>query len=226
MSVVILKLGAPDELPLNGRLTFAIKSQSPATFARDESIEVATEDGLSSVTFSLASGQLVLQDAKTAIGTLDPAKTFGASAFGRLHLRPVLTDGSAGDWVPLATMVRLPSFQSYSCPPDAAESCVLAGDSLFLLDAVAADPQFAKPVMVPDGFSAAVLAVPRASNGQLFAKLRDDPGVVSTVSVDGNIRTGIRRPQHLPIMEGAPGKQSSAQTATGEASVRVVGASR
>ncbi len=180
---VTLKLGAPDELPLDGKLVFAIKSQSPASFARDESIEIATEDGLFSATFSLASGQLVLQDAKTAIGTLDPAKSFGPSAFGPLRLRPVLADGTAGDWVPLATLVRLPSFANYSCPPDAAQSCTLAGSSLFLLDSVAADAQFSKAVTVPDGFAASTLEVPRASNGELFAKLRDDPSVVNTVSI-------------------------------------------
>ncbi len=198
---VTLKLGATDELPLDGKLTFALKAQSPSAFARDESIEIATEDGLSSVTFSLLSGQLILQDAKTAIGTLDPAKSFGASAFGKLRLRPVLVDGSAGDWVPLATLVRLPSLQSYSCPPDATQNCTLAGSSLFLLDAVAADPQFAKPVMVPDGFSATTLPVPRANNGQLFAKLRDDPSVVSTVSIEANTHAASRRPRRLPANE-------------------------
>ncbi len=193
-SAITMKLGAPDELPLDARMTFALRSESPAAFAKGESIEVATEDGLASVTFSLLSGELVLQDTKTAIATLDPAKNFGASAFGPLRLRPIMADGTTGDWVSLATLVRLPQLQGYSCPADAAQSCTLSGSSLFLLGAVAADAQFSKPVTVPDGFAANTLDVPRAANGQLFLKLRDDPAVVNTVVVDpGNTHAGYRR---------------------------------
>ncbi|RRA47992.1 hypothetical protein D1Y84_06530 [Acidipila sp. EB88] len=180
-----LKLGSADQLPLDGKLTFAIKSQQPAVFAKGESIEVATEDGLASATFSLQTGQLVLQDAKTAIATLDPAKSFGNSAFGRLRLRPVMADGTMGDWLPLATLVRLPSLQSYTCPPDAAQNCTLTGTSLFLLESVATDAQFTHMVTVPDGFAANTLEVPHVANGQVFVKLRDDPSVVNTVSVEG-----------------------------------------
>ena len=195
-SSITMKLGAPDELPLDGKLTFALRSESPAAFGKGEAVEIATVDGLQSVTFSLQSGQLVLQDAKTAIATLDPSKSFGASAFGPLRLRPVMADGTAGDWLPLATLVRLPSLEGYSCPADAAQNCTLSGSSLFLLDAVAADAQFTKPVTVPDGFAAGTLEVPRAANGQLFAKLRDDPAVVNTVTVDAaNTHAGNRRPR-------------------------------
>ncbi len=189
---VSLKLGANDELPLSGHLTFAIRTQVPASFARDEAIEVATEDGLSSVTLSLASGQLVLQDAKTAIGTLDPLKSFSASAFGKLHLRPVV-ENTAGNWVPLATLVRLPILQSYTCPAETSQNCTLVGSNLFLLDAVAADSAFTRAITVPDGFSLTTLEVPRASNGQLFAKLRDDPSVVSTVMIEAGARATLHR---------------------------------
>lgn len=212
---IALKLGTPDELPLSGRLTFAVKTQAPLSFARDEAIEIATEDGLSSVTLTLASGQLVLQDAKTAIGTLDPLKSFGASAFGRLHLRPVLRDGTIGNWVPLATLVRLPTFQSYSCSGDAAQTCTLAGTNLFLLNAVAANPAFTDPVTIPDGFALSTLEVPRASNGQLFAKLRDDPAVVSTVTVDTATRAAVHRRHTSPGLdavesrEGRPSEEST-----------------
>ncbi len=180
---IALTLTSPDELPLDGKLTFALRSQMPAAFARDEAIEIATEDGLASATFSLASGQLVLQDTRTAIATLDPAKSFNSSAFGKLRIRPVMADGTAGDWLPLATLVRLPTLQNYSCPPDTAKNCTLGGSSLFLLNAVSADQQFTRPVAVPDGFSANTLEVPRANSAQLFIKLRDDPSVVNTVPV-------------------------------------------
>lgn len=189
---IALKLGAGDELPLDSRFTFAIRTQVPANFTHDEAFEIATEDGSASVTLSLASSQLVLQDARTAIGTLDPLKSLGASAFGKLRLRPV-AGSAAGEWIPLATLVRLPTLQSYSCPVDASQDCTLAGSNLFLLDAVAADPAFAHSVTVPDGFALTSLAVPRAVNGQLFAKLRDDPSVVSTVTVEAGTRATLRR---------------------------------
>ncbi len=194
---ITMKLGAPDELPLDGKLTFAIKSQSPAAFSKGESLEVATIDGLSSVTFSLASGELILQDATTAIATLDPGKSFNPSAFGPLHMRPILADGTYGDWVPLATLVRLPTLQSYTCPTDPTQSCTLSGNGLFLLEALATDAQFTKPITVPDGFSGTTMDVPRVNNGQLFAKLRDDPTVVNTMSVETTTHLAshhVRRP--------------------------------
>jgi hypothetical protein len=178
-----IQLTAPNELPLEGKLTFALKSQSPASFARGESVEVATEDGMASVTLSLSSGQLVLQDAKTAIATLDPLKAFGASAFGPLEVRPVMADGATGDWQPLATLVRLPVVATLTCPPDPAASCTLSGSSLFLIDQVGADAQFSRTMSVPDGFAGSTIEVPHASGNELFVKLRDDPGVVNTLQL-------------------------------------------
>ncbi len=180
---VTIKLGADQELPLNGQLTFSLKTVTPATFSRGESVEIATADGLESAKFSLASGQLVLQDATTAIGVLNPAKSFGASAFGPLRVRPILADGTAGDWVPLATLVRLPTIVSYTCPPEQAQPCVLKGSGLYLLDSVAPTAEFLKPVTVPDGYASDTLPVPRVTDGELYAKLRDDAEIVNTVNV-------------------------------------------
>ncbi len=202
---VAVTLGAPNEVPLDGKLTFALKSQTPATFSKGESIEIATDDGLSSVTFSLATGELILQDAKTAIGTLDPAKSFSPSAFGPLHLRPILADGTMGDWVPVATLVRLPNLQSYTCPADPTQGCMLTGSGLFLLDSIAADAQFSKPVAVPDGFAAGSIEVPRATGGKLFVKLRDDTAVVNTVNVPAPMaRVAMHHAHHAPAPNGAP----------------------
>jgi hypothetical protein len=221
---VAMTLGAPNEVPLDGKLTFALKSQTPATFSKGESIEIATADGLSSVTFSLASGELVLQDAKTAIGTLDPAKSFSPSAFGPLHLRPILADGTTGDWVPVATLVRLPKLESYTCPPDATQSCTLSGSGLFLLDSIAADQQFSKPVRVPDGFASGSIEVPRASSGKLYVKLRDDTAVVNTVTVPAAMaRLSMHHGHPVPGAavvprtpdESAPGAAPGAGTGTG-----------
>ncbi len=213
---IALKLGTSDELPLGSRLTFSLRTQIPASFARGEAVEIATEDGLASVTLPLASDQVILQDARTAIGTLDPLKSLGPSAFGKLHLRAV-SGSTVGDWVPLATLVRLPAFQSYSCPTDASQTCTLVGSNLFLLNAVAADPAFAHAVTVPDGFSLTTIEVPRAINGQLFAKLRDDPGVVSTVVVDTGVRAGLYR-HRVPAFYETDFSSDSVQNSTGSGS--------
>lgn len=214
----LMKLTAQNELPMNGTLTFALKSQTPETFSKGESIEVATVDGLSSVTFSLSSGDLVLQDAKTAIATLDPAKVFRGSAFGPLQLRAILADGTMGDWLPLATLVRLPAFASYTCPPDTTQSCTLTGDRLFLLDSIASDQQFTKPVQVPDGFAAGSIQVPHAQGGQLFAKLRDNPDVVNTIAVEmpkPHIAHHTPKPEPTAPADGAAEPAAPANAVTG-----------
>jgi hypothetical protein len=61
------------------------------------------------------------------------------------------------------------------------EACTLTGDKLFLIDAVSADPDFTRSIMVPDGFVEAQLAIPAPKNRTLYLKLRDDPGTVDTV---------------------------------------------
>lgn len=211
---VSIKLSAPDELPLNGKLTFALKSENPETFSHGESVEVATTDGMASQTFSLASGQLILQDSKTAIGTLSPATNFGTSAFGPLRLRPVMSDGTVGDWTPLATLVRLPQFDGYTCPPDTTQNCTLTGQSLFLLSAVSADQGFTNPVPVPDGFAGNSLSVPRAANGTLYVKLRDNPSVVNPLSVPPPVHIVHHHP-HPPVPGAAEPGDTTAPAPAG-----------
>lgn len=125
---------------------------------------------------------MTLEDAKVALATLDPAKAFGPSAFGPLQFR-VVSDGTPGDWQPLATLVRLPVLHDLKCPAAADQACKLSGANLFLVDAVASDPQFQHPVEVPDGFPGYVLPVPHPASGQLYVKLRDDPSVVNQVTL-------------------------------------------
>lgn len=178
-----IQLSNQDELPQNSKLVFSLKAQTPATFSREEKIEVATEDQSYSTVLSMADGSLTLQDAKTALATLDPAKAFGSSAFGPLRFRVVDSNGAQGDWQPLATLVRLPSFSDLKCPSASDQPCKLTGSGLFLVDAVSADQQFSHPVQVPDGFPGNILPVPHPNGGELYVKLRDDPSVVNQVTL-------------------------------------------
>lgn len=177
----LIHLGSPDELPADSKLTFSLRSQTPSAFARDEEIEVATEDETFSVMLRLTDGSLTLQDAQIALATIDPAKSFGASAFGQLKLRPVEPPANNGDWQPLATLVRLPTITSLHCPSNHDAQCTLAGTNLFLINSIASDQAFTDSVPVPDGFADSTLQVPHPVGMVLYLKLRDNPGAVNTV---------------------------------------------
>ncbi len=108
-----IKLGSADDLPLTENLTFSVKSVQP--FPRDARLEVASVDGGFHVDLTLGAGTLVLQDQHTVLATLNPTRTFGASGFGPVQFRVVEADGSAGDWIPLVTLVRLPTITGVDC---------------------------------------------------------------------------------------------------------------
>lgn len=187
-----IQLGSPDELPADSRLTFSLRAITPPTFSRNEQIEVATADGTFSVMLGLSDGSLTLQDSQVALATIDPAKTFGASAFGQLRMRPVEPGKNTGDWQPLAALVRLPTITSLRCPTahDAAAHdapCTLTGTNLFLLNAVASDPKFTNMAPVPDGFAENSLQVPHPDGMVLYLKLRDNPSAVNTLTLTPQI---------------------------------------
>jgi hypothetical protein len=113
-------LGNDDDLPINQQLSFSLKSAQP--FPRTGQVEIANLDDSLHATLSVASGTLILQDPKTVVATVDPLKTFGTSAFGPIRLRAIAPDGTPGDWLPLATLVRLPNLTGLSCPAPPAPS--------------------------------------------------------------------------------------------------------
>ncbi|HLY53023.1 MAG TPA: hypothetical protein VKQ31_08450, partial [Steroidobacteraceae bacterium] len=177
-----IRLTSQEELPQDARLTFALHARTPAAFSRDDRIEVATVDGSWSTALAQGSG-MTLQNARVAVATLDPAKAFGPWAFGPLRFRLVSAAG-AGDWQPLATLVRLPVLTGLECSDSADAPCELSGVNLFLLDSVSGDAAFGVPTVIPDGFTGHSLAVPRPADGRLYVKLRDDPAVISVALVE------------------------------------------
>jgi hypothetical protein len=175
-----ITLGAKDDLPLNGKLSFVVQTKD--VFPRTQTIEVATANGSVHTSLSLAVNNLVLQDEHTAIATLDPLKAFGQSAFGKLQMRPVAEDGTFGDWTPLGTLVRTPQITDIHCTTIDAPSCTVDGSSFFLVQSFGADKDFARPVDVPTGFAESTFIVSTPADGTtLFLKLRDDPSSVATV---------------------------------------------
>jgi hypothetical protein len=178
-----IQLDGQDELAQNATLSFSLKTQVPAAFSREETIEVATADDSVHVLLSVADGTLVLQDAQTVVATLDPLKNLGPSAFGPLRFRPIAATGEKGDWQPLVTLVRLPELKALHCPDKTDEPCILDGTGLYLIQSVSADPQFQQSTQVPDGFASSTLPVPHPNGEELYLKLRDDPTAVNKAIV-------------------------------------------
>jgi hypothetical protein len=176
-------LADPGELPQDATLTFAVRTQWPTAFLREESIEVATADEAFSTALSFANGGLTLENAQVAVATLTPAKAFGPSAFGPLRFR-VVDKGIAGDWQSLGNLVRLPVLRDLVCPATPDLACKLSGANLFLIDSVSSERDFHHPVPVPDGFLGSALPVPHPAAGALFVKLRDNPAVVNSTALD------------------------------------------
>jgi hypothetical protein len=164
-----IKLASSDDLPLGSQLLFFLKSEQK--FPRDEKIEIASADDALHTTLSIAAGTLVLQDSHTVLGRLDPLKTFGA----------VAADGTEGEWIPLATLVRLPTLSGVHCPTDLTRSCLLDGSDLYLIDSIANDPSFNPATDVPEGFVDNTLAIPHPTLNGFFLRLRDDPTAVHAV---------------------------------------------
>ena len=86
-----------------------------------------------------------------------------------------MPDGTAGDWLPLVTLVRLPTLKDLHCPTDASQPCTVTGSSLYLVDSLSTDPDFTAPTTVPEGFVGNTLTLPRPSKTGFYLKLRDDP---------------------------------------------------
>jgi hypothetical protein len=206
-----IHLANADDLPISQQLTFSLRSKEP--FPRNGQIEIADADETLHTTLTVSSGSLVLQNSHTVLGTFDPLKSFGTSAFGPVHLRALGPDGTPGDWIPLATLVRLPSLESLHCPSDPANPCVLAGTNLYLVDALSTTPDFAAAVDVPEGFVGNTLSLPRPPKTGFYLKLRDEPGSANLVSLPPQIERGPR-PAPPPVQTPPPPTDQAPPTPT------------
>ena len=193
-----IHLADPDDLPVTDQLTFSLKSS--ASFPRTGRIEIANADNSLHTTLDVAAGTLILQNHHTLVGTLNPLKAFGTSAFGQLRLRAVDPDGTAGDWIPLITLVRLPTLNDVHCPWESAQPCTVTGSGLYLVDSVATDPNFTNPTDVPEGFIGTTLSLSRPSKSGFYLRLRDDPAAANVVTIP----VTIQRPPQRVSQKAAP----------------------
>jgi hypothetical protein len=178
-----IQLTDSGELPQDATISFAVRTQWPAAFARDESMEVTAGDESSTTVLNFANGGMTLENAQVAVATLNPAKTLGPSAFGPVQFR-VIAKGIAGDWQLLGTLVRMPVLRELTCPSTQELACKLAGSNLFLIDSVSNNPQFDHPLQVPEGFLGVALPVPHPISGPLYIKLRDNPTVINSTTLE------------------------------------------
>lgn len=154
-------------LPPEATLTFSVRADG---LAAGDALEVATADERATTRLAVADGTLQIVGG-VAVASLSPRMGLGAGATGALRVR-LLRGGAAGDWVPLAQVVRLPVLERVACT---ATACTLHGTGLFLIDAVAAAPDMAQASAVPPGFVGGEVTVPRPAGGVLYLRLRDAP---------------------------------------------------
>jgi hypothetical protein len=176
-----IHLADQDDLPVDQQLTFSLKSATP--FPRTGQLEIANSDETLRTSLSVSSGTLILQNHQTILATLDPMKAFGTSAFGPLRLRAVAPDGTTGDWMPLVTLVRLPTLRDLHCPSDTTQPCTVTGSSLYLVESIATDVTFSEPTSVPEGFIGDSLSLPRPAKTGFYLRLRDDPSAANSVTL-------------------------------------------
>jgi hypothetical protein len=161
-------------LPPEARLVFSVRGAN-VRFAPGDAIEIATADGNASTRLTIASGALQLVGGDVAVGSLEPLKVLGPGAVGALRMRLVQGD-LVGDWQPLAQVVRLPQLDAVVC--EKADACSLSASGLFLVDRIAATPDFAGATSVPAGFVGGRVDVPKPTGDALYLRLRDAPDAV------------------------------------------------
>ncbi len=178
-----VQLASADDLPVDRRIVFFVRSQTPVNFPRDEKIEVAAADDSFHTVLSLADGSLMLEDQKTALGVIKPLARFGSSAFGPIRIRAISGEGVTGDWMPLGTLVRMPSFTELKCPRMQSKPCLLSGSNLFLAASFSATQDFQSETDVPADFTGTQFSIPHPANGTLYLRLRDDSATVQTLAM-------------------------------------------
>ena len=108
------------------------RSSRPHPFPRTGKLEIANADDTLHTTLTVASGNLILQNPHTLLATLDPLKPSAPPPSGPSASAPISPDGTPGDWLPLVTLVRLPTLKDLRCPPDVTQPCTLSGCALYL----------------------------------------------------------------------------------------------
>ncbi|MBW4038508.1 MAG: hypothetical protein HIU91_06450, partial [Acidobacteria bacterium] len=223
-SLLTFTLKSPTPFPRNGQIeietldgtlrTVLTLAPSGGLLLQDPHTVVATLDPLRSFGPS-AFGALRLRAIYPVTGDRSGRRSqsdFNTQAEAAAQSSQQLADSSldddvtspASDWLPLVTLVRLPSFTLLQCPYEVTEACTVSGENLFLLQQVSASPDFSNAQDVPDGYTATTLSVPHISAATLFFKLRDDPSSVDSAILPMPIprpRPRPKQPIPAPVIQ-------------------------
>jgi hypothetical protein len=178
---IAIQLHPDDVFAQDARVTFAFRLDASSPLDGSETVEIATTDG--TATAALTSGKgYDLQDLTTGVAILVPGDRLGPLARGPLRFR-IVKDGVASRWTALGTAVRLPDIRAAACAT--ADRCMIGGDRLFLIRAVATTEGFDTALPIADGYTAAAIDLPRppASTppARLYLRLRDAPDAVGSI---------------------------------------------
>ncbi|MBW4329267.1 hypothetical protein KY084_00045 [Stakelama sp. CBK3Z-3] len=174
-----IELSSENIIAQDADMTFAFHLADGQSLTGDEKIEVADAKGAATAMLTTGKGY-DLQDGQTGIVSFTPRASLGPVVRGPIRFRLVRGD-TASDWVPLATLVRLPEISSVDCA--SVVHCTLTGKRLFLIESIAANKNFSDAAKVPDGFTTSSIQTPAAPDGTLFLKLRDAPDAVATLQI-------------------------------------------
>ena len=157
---------------------------SDGVFQPTDRIEIALANGQASAVFGFQSAMaaLILENAHTAVGSVDLDRSFGESAFGAIHLRMLRANGELGSWVSLGTLVRRPHITLVQCERG---DCVLHGSELFLIQELSASDDFQHPIPVPltavgDTFA---FRIPETNVESLSCRLRDASSAMARIQL-------------------------------------------
>ena len=224
-----LHLGSASDFVLGRNIVLFLRSRVPATFPRQQKIEIAATDGSFQTTLSLADNSLLLEDSRTAVATFDPLARFGSSAFGPIQLRAVAPDGVTGDWIPLGSLIRFPQFDSLRCYHSAVRPCTLTGKNLFLVTSIGTTPEMANAQQIPPEFTGTELTLSDLPTAQglatVYLHLRDDPLTVQALilpvtMIPSPVAHSSREPKSSARhhSEAAPDQSQAASSAPDSAS--------
>ena len=239
-SLLTFTLKSPDRFPRNGQIeietldgtlrTVLTLAPSGGLLLQDPHTIVATLDPLRSFgpsAFGALRMRAIYPAAVTSHGNdhhpqPEPATDNDAAA---QPASPTATSTAAddlsspaSDWLPLVTLVRLPTLTQLQCSPEPSQSCTITGNNFFLLQAISSAPDFSASIPVPDGYTGTTLTAPHLTAATIFFKLRDDPA-----SIDSAVLTipappvvaHPHRPAHNPVGEPeTPGPDNTPTPAT------------
>ncbi|KQM98897.1 hypothetical protein [Sphingomonas sp. Leaf25] len=163
-----LPLRLPDGIvPVDATLRFSLRVDGGVT--GDDTIEIAGAEGRT-VSLDFASGGVQRIGSDVVVASIVPQALLGPDAAGPLRVR-VRRREAAGDWRPLAQVVRLPAITGVTC--GATGGCVLSGRDLFVIAAAGdpSDPQ--RMTMVPAGFVGSSITLPAQSGRTVALRLHD-----------------------------------------------------